>query len=156
MQSAERGFASRCRSKLLRSLDGSTRKGVAVVAGRCARPRVKMFALLIAILLLPLLSGHRAHAQGPSCDQEQSKQEIRRLTDGGTVISVDVFLPNVTVVVDDRAWQRAPLDRKKAIAHDVECATNGPNSTMIGSVYFRSGKTNKELATYSGDALTVE
>jgi hypothetical protein len=105
-------------------------------------------------LLLPMLSGHRARAQDPSCDQEQSKQEIRRLTDGGTIISVDVFSPNVTVVVDDRAWQRAPLDRKKAIAHDVDCATNGPNSRMIGSVYFRSGKTNKELATYSDNALT--
>ena len=156
MQSAERGFASQCRTKLLRSLDGSTRKRVAVAAARRARPRVKLLGLSIAILLLPLLCGHRAYAQDPTCEQEQSKQEIRRLTDGGTIVSVDVFLPNVTVVVDDHAWQRAALDRKKAIAHDVECATIGPDSRMIGSVYFRSGKTNKELATYSDRELTVE
>jgi hypothetical protein len=107
-------------------------------------------------LLLPMLFDDRACAQDPTCDQGQSKQEIRRLTDAGTIVSVDAFLPNVTVVVDDRAWQRTPLDRKKAIAHDVECSTIGPDSRMIGSVYFRSGKTNKELATYSDNALTVE
>jgi hypothetical protein len=96
-----------------------------------------------------------AQAQQLMCDQDQSLQEVRRLTDAHTIVSVDVFMPNVTVVVDDRAWQRADLATKKSIAQNVDCATGGPNNRMLHFVYFRSVRSNEQVAEYSRNELTL-
>ena len=139
-----------------RSRDGEISGEVGVATVRLASIGAKIPELLAPILLMLVLLVHAASAQDLACEQEHSKEEVRRLTDAGTIISVDVFVPNVTVVVDDRAWQRSPLDRKKTIAHDVDCATAGPNNKMLRSVNFRSSETNRELATYSDNELTVD
>ena len=114
-------------------------------------------ALTIFIpLLLVLISGPVARAQQLTCDQAQAAQEVRKLTDAHTILSVDVFLPDVTVVVEERAWQRSPLEQKKAMAQTVDCATAGPDNRMLRTVLFRSNKTNRELAEYSHNELTIE
>jgi hypothetical protein len=64
-------------------------------------------------------------------------------------------MPNVTVVVDDRAWQRTDLPTKKTIAQNVDCATGGANNHMLHSIYFRSAKSNVALADFSGNELTI-
>jgi len=113
-------------------------------------------ARTIFVPLLVVLSGYQARAQQLSCNQAQAAEEVRRLTDARTIVSVDVFLPDVTVVVEDRAWQRSPIEQKRAMAESINCATTGPNSRMLGTVLFRSSKTNKELAEYSHNQLTIE
>jgi hypothetical protein len=96
-----------------------------------------------------------ARAQDFKCDQDQSLQEVRRLTSAKTIVSVDVFMPNVTVVVEDRAWQRSDLETKKAMAQNVDCATGGPNNRMLHSVYFRSSKSNAQLGEFSRNELKL-
>jgi hypothetical protein len=106
-----------------------------------------------AIPLFLIASG--AQAQQLVCDQDQSLLEVRRLTDAHTIVSVDVFMPNVTVVVDERAWHRADVATKKSIAQTVDCATGGPNNRMLHSVYFRSGRSNEQVAEFSRNELTL-
>jgi hypothetical protein len=101
------------------------------------------------------MSSSFAAAQDFFCSQERSQDEVRRLTSKHLIISVDVFMPNVTVLVDDRAWQRLALAEKKEMAQHVDCATGGPNNHMVHSIYFRSDKSNSALADFSGNELTV-
>jgi hypothetical protein len=143
VQSATGAFASWCQSVMLRSLCLGVR-GNRSIAGA---------ALCLAI---SGLSFEAAAAQERRCDQQQSIQEVHKLTEDRTIISVDVFLPNVTVVVEDRAWQRSALEEKRAIAHDIDCATAGPNNQMLRAIYFRSNRTNKELAAFANNELTIE
>jgi hypothetical protein len=109
----------------------------------------------LATILVLLWCGF-ARADDFKCDQDQSRQEVARLTQARTVISVDVFMPDVTVVVDERAWQRAGVVQKKALAEHVECATAGPDSKMLGSVVFRSYRTNRQLGVFVRGELTLE
>ena len=102
-----------------------------------------------------LFSSSLAAAQDFRCNQDASLEEVRRLTAAHIIVSVDVFMPNVTVVVEDRAWQRSDLATKKAMAQNVDCATGGPNNHMLHSIYFRSSKSNQALADFSGNELTV-
>jgi hypothetical protein len=102
-----------------------------------------------------LISRGLVSAQDLACDQQQSIQEVHRLTSNGTIASVDVFLPNVTVVVDDRAWQRSDAATKTAIAQSVDCATGGPNNRMLHTIVFRSSKTNDELGEFAGNELKI-
>jgi hypothetical protein len=122
-----------------------------------ARPRFvgRGFAIRLAagVAVFSVASG--AHAQQFACDQDQSLQEVRRLTDAHTIVSVDVFMPNVTVVVDDHAWQRTDVATKKSIAQTVDCATGGPNNRMLHSVFFRSGRSNEQIAEFRGNELTL-
>ena len=111
---------------------------------------------LVSIGLGSIGSAVEARAQDFRCVQSQSAQEVQRLTAANAIISIDVFMPNVTVVVDDRAWNRRGLDEKKALAQNVDCATAGPNNTMLRTVLFRSNKTNRELAEFSHNQLTIE
>jgi hypothetical protein len=148
VQSAESGFASWCRFLLLRSLGVSVRRKVRIAAIAAG--------LALTAVISSIFSTELAGAQELSCDQSQSVQEVRKLTDARTIVSVDVFLPNVTVVVEDRAWQRTSTDEKKTIAHNIDCATAGPNNKMLRAIYFRSNKTNKELAQFSQNELTIE
>jgi len=105
--------------------------------------------------VLLLVSGTVALAEDFRCDQDQSLQEVRRLIAAKTIVSVDVFLPNVTVVVEDRAWQRSDVPTKKAMAQNVDCATGGANNRMLHSVFFRSGKSNAQLGEFSGNELKL-
>jgi hypothetical protein len=107
-------------------------------------------------MVLVLIAGGTAGAQEFRCIQDQSLEEVRRLTVAHTIISVDVFMPNVTVVVDDHAWQRSDLPAKKSMAQNIDCATGGPNNRMLHSVYFRSGKTNVQLGEFNGNELKVQ
>jgi hypothetical protein len=104
---------------------------------------------------LLLMSGTVALAQDFRCDQDQSIEEVRKLTAAKTIVSVDVFLPNVTVVVDERAWQRSDVPTKKAMAQNVDCATGGANNRMLHSIFFRSGKSNAQLGEFSGNELKL-
>jgi len=104
---------------------------------------------------LVLISFNLASAQGLICDQDRSMQEVRKLTSNHVIVSVDVFMPNVTVVVDDRFWQRSDMAEKKAMAETVDCATGGPNNHMVHSIYFRGSKSNVALADFSGNQLTI-
>jgi hypothetical protein len=104
---------------------------------------------------LVLISSDLANAQGLICDQDRSMQEVRRLTSNHVIVSIDVFMPNVTVVVDDRFWQRSDMAEKKAMAETVDCATGGPNNHMVHSIYFRGSKSNVALADFSGNELTI-
>lgn len=102
-----------------------------------------------------LISRGLVSAQDLACNQQQSTQEVHRLTSNGTIVSVDVFLPNVTVVIDDRAWQRSDVATKTAIAQSVDCATGGPNNRMLHTIVFRSNKSNDELGEFAGNELKV-
>jgi hypothetical protein len=102
-----------------------------------------------------LMSCGLVSAQDLACDQQQSIQEVHRLTSNGTIVSVDVFLPEVTVVVDDRSWQRSDTAAKTSIAQSVDCATGGPNNKMLHTVIFRSNKTNDELGEFEGNELKI-
>jgi hypothetical protein len=143
VRSATGAFAFWCQPGLLRSLALGVRSKTSIAAA----------ALCVTI---SGLSAEAATAQELQCDQQQSIQEVHKLTEDRTIVSVDVFMPNVTVVVEDRAWQRSPLEEKKAIAHEIDCATAGPNNRMLRAIYFRSNKTNKELAAFSNNELTIE
>ncbi|MBO0755046.1 MAG: hypothetical protein J2P54_04245 [Bradyrhizobiaceae bacterium] len=61
----------------------------------------------------------------------------------------------MTVVIDDRAWQRSDMEGKTAIAQSIDCATGGPNNRMLHTIVFRSSKTNDELGEFSGNELKV-
>jgi hypothetical protein len=87
------------------------------------------------------------------CERERSRQEVQRLTAAGTIISVDVFAPNVTVVVKERAWKRIDPAARKSMAHDVDCAAFGPDNKMLRSVFFRSDRSNEQLGEYSQSQL---
>jgi hypothetical protein len=102
-----------------------------------------------------LMSRGLVSAQDLACDQQQSVQEVHRLTSNGTIVSVDVFLPNVTVVVDDRAWQRSDTAAKTSIAQSIDCATGGPNNRMLHTIVFRSNKSNDELGEFEGNELKI-
>ena len=112
-----------------------------------------MKALLGTFLLF--LSGAVAPAQDYECDQEQSRLEIQRLTDAGTIVSVDRFPPYVTVVVEERAWSRSSFEAKKVIAQHVDCAIAGAGSTMLRTVIFRSNRDTRVLGTYSRNELKI-
>jgi hypothetical protein len=83
------------------------------------------------------------------CERERSRQEVQRLTDTGTIISIDVFAPNVTVVVAERAWKHIDPATRNSMARDIDCATFGPDSRMLRSVFFRSNRSNEQLGEYS-------
>lgn len=102
-----------------------------------------------------LISRGLVSAQDLACDQQQSQREVQRLTSNGTIVSVDIFLPNVTVVVDDRAWQRSDVATKTSIAQSIDCATGGPNNKMLHTIVFRSNKTNDELGEFAGNGLKI-
>jgi hypothetical protein len=106
--------------------------------------------------MLVLLCAGAAYADDVQCDQERSRQEVARLTQARTIISVDVFMPNVTVVVEERAWQRADMAQKRALAGNVDCATAGPDNKMLRSVAFRSNRSNKQLGVFARGELTVQ
>src|SRR5215468_7710642 len=131
MQSAgARGFAPRWRSTPPRR---SERR-----SPRTFGDPTMIMALVLAFVTL---SCGLARAQDYfRCDQEQSIQEVRRLTAAKVIISVDVFMPNVTVVVDDRSWQRSDLAYKRNVAQNVDCATGGPNNHMLHTISFRSNR----------------
>jgi len=65
---------------------------------------------------LLLLSGSISAAQDFKCEQDKSRAEVQRLTQAGTIVSVDQFPPFITVVVNDRPWGRLELEAKKAMA----------------------------------------
>jgi hypothetical protein len=109
----------------------------------------------VATAVLLLMSSGLASAQGLYCDPEQSAQEVRKLTSNHVIVSVDVFAPNVTVVVDDRSWQRSDTSTKRAMAQTIDCATGGPNNHTLHSIYFRGSKSNEALADFSGNELTI-
>jgi hypothetical protein len=113
-----------------------------------------MKLVFVASALL-MASSSFAAAQEFFCNQERSQDEVRRLTDKHVIVSVDVFIPNVTVVVDERAWQRLELTEKKAMAQNVDCATGGSNNHMVHYIYFRGNRNNGALADFSGNELTV-
>lgn len=108
---------------------------------------------LVAVFIS--FAGGIAAAQDAPCNQDLSKQEVQRLTGAGQIKSIDVFMPNVTVVVDERAWKRSDLAAKTAIAQNIDCATVGPRSKMLRSIYFRSSRDNKQLGEYSRQQLRV-
>jgi hypothetical protein len=145
MQSADkRRFASEIATRIV------------AIAVQRPRPKIGDPAMKLGLALaFVLFSSGLAAAQDLRCNQEQALEEVRRLTSTHVIISVDVFMPNVTVVVDDRAWQRTDVAAKKAMAQNVDCATGGPNNHMLHSIYFRSAKSNAALADFSGNELTV-
>ena len=145
MQSADkRRFAARIATDM-----------VAIATQPCG-PKTGGPAMKLGLAIaLVLFSTRLAAGQDLRCNQEQSLDEVRRLTSAHVIISVDVFMPNVTVVVDDRAWQRTDLPTKKTIAQNVDCATGGANNHMLHSIYFRSAKSNAALADFSGNELTI-
>jgi hypothetical protein len=103
---------------------------------------------------IALLAGGSAAAQGFDCDQERSRQEVQRLTQSGIVVSVDPFVPDVTVVVEERAWKRADAAARKSIAQHIDCAVLGPKSSMLSSIFFRSNRSNRPLGEFSRGELT--
>ena len=102
-----------------------------------------------------LLSTAVAAAREDECDQEQSRQEIQRLTDTGAILSIDRFPPYVTVVVDERRWALSNFGMKTAMAHHVDCAVAGPSNTMLRTVIFRSATGNQVLGEYSRSELKL-
>lgn len=110
-----------------------------------------MKAQLTTVLFL--LSASVAGAEEFKCDQERSRQEIRRLTDAGTIISIDVFAPNVTAVVSQRAWKRSDPTARQSIGRDIDCATFGADNKMLRSVIFRSNRSHEQLGEYSWNQL---
>ena len=112
-----------------------------------------MFAPFGIIVLL--LSTAVAAAPVGVCDQEQSRQEIQKLTDAGAILSIDRFPPYVTVVVDERRWALSNFDMKRAMAQDVDCAVAGPNNNMLRTVMFRSNRDNQVLGEYSRSELKL-
>jgi hypothetical protein len=109
----------------------------------------------LAVVIL-LFSVGTAAAQGASCNQAQSKQEVQRYIDAGTIISVSQFLPYITVTVDERSWSRLSAETKKALGQQVDCATVGPDNKMLRTVVFRANKTNQVLGKYTGGQFTPE
>ena len=105
--------------------------------------------------LLVLLSVVPAASEDFTCNQEQSRQEVERLSTNGLIASIAQFPPLVTVVVDERTWRREGIDRKKLMAQTVACAIGGPKDTMLRTIIFRA-KNNKQLGTFSHNELTVE
>jgi hypothetical protein len=105
-------------------------------------------------LLLLLLSTADASAQTSGCNQQQSQQEVDRLTASRTIISIDQFPPSVTLVVDPRRWSRLSLDDKAVLARNVECAIAGPGDTMLRTVIVRSPDA-QELGRYANNKLTI-
>ncbi len=101
--------------------------------------------------LFVLFAGTFAHAQG--CDRDLSRQEVQRLTTAGTIVSVDQFPPNVTIVVDERRWGRADPEAKRAIARHVDCAVTGATDNMLRRVVIRSRGENQMIGTYSASEL---
>ena len=102
-----------------------------------------------------VFSGAVAPAQDYQCDQEQARLEIQRLTDAGTIVSVDRFPPYVTVVVEERGWSRSSFEAKKVIAQQVDCAIAGVGSTMLRTVIFRSNRDTRVLGAYSRNELKI-
>jgi hypothetical protein len=108
---------------------------------------------VLAGLILPLLAILSAAAQDAQCDQERSRQEVQRLTASGAIVSVSPFLPDVTVVVDERRWNRASAEERKAMAHHVDCAVAGPPNAMLRRIVIRSSGGNQVIASYSSTEL---
>jgi hypothetical protein len=101
-----------------------------------------------------LLSAASAWAQGSACNQQQSRQEVDRLTASGTIVSIDQFPPSVTVVVEPRRWGRLSLDDKTQLARNVDCAVAGPNDAMLRTVIVRALDA-QELGRYANNQLTI-
>jgi len=96
-----------------------------------------------------------AAAQEGKCDQEQSRQEIEKLTAAGAILSIDRFPPYVTVVVDERRWALGNFDTKRAMAQHVDCAAAGPSNNMLRTVFFRSNRDNQVIGEYSQSELKL-
>ena len=107
------------------------------------------------IIGLILSSTAVAAAQAGECNQEQSQQEIQKLTDAGLILSIDRFPPYATVVVDERRWTLSNFDTKKAMAQHVDCAVAGPSNNMLRTVIFRSNRDNQVLGDYSSSELKL-
>jgi hypothetical protein len=107
------------------------------------------------IVVVFLSSTAVAAAQEVKCDQEQSQQEIQKLTDAGAILSIDRFPPYVTVVVDERRWALSNFDTKRAMAQHVDCAAAGPSNNMLRTVIFRSNRDNQVLGEYSRSELKL-
>jgi len=106
-------------------------------------------------IIVLLLSAEVASAQQSGCDQAQSRQEIQRLTDNGTILSIDRFPPYVTLVVDERRWTNSNIDAKRAMAQHADCSMAGPGDTMLRTVIVRSNRSNQILAEYSRGELKL-
>jgi len=110
-------------------------------------------------LLIWCLSAQIATAQPsePStCDQQQSREQVQRLTDATTIVSIDQFPPYITVVVTERAWKKMNLDAKQALAFHVDCSIAGPDNPAFRVISIRSKTDNRQLAVYSQNHLTLE
>jgi hypothetical protein len=108
---------------------------------------------LLAGLIFLLLAIISAAAQDANCDQERSRAEVQRLTSSGAIMSISPFLPDVTVVVDERRWNRASAEERKAMARQVDCAVAGPPNGMLRRIVFRSSGGNQVIASYSSTEL---
>jgi len=106
-------------------------------------------------LAVLVLSTGVAAAQNYSCDQQQARTELKRLTDDAAILSTDEFMPSITVVVADRAWKRLDIDGKKALAQTVRCALAGSDTGMQWTILIRSRSADL-LAVFADDALTIK
>jgi hypothetical protein len=108
----------------------------------------------LGLALVLLLSATAASAQSSDCNQQQSRQEVDRLTAAGTIVSIDQFLPSITAVVQLRQWAHLSLDDKTRLARNVDCAIAGANNTMLRTVIVRAPDT-QELGRYADNQLTI-
>jgi hypothetical protein len=106
-------------------------------------------------IIVLLFSAAVASAQQGECDQAQSRQEIQKLTDSGTILSIDRFPPYVTVVVDERRWTLSNVEAKRAMAQHADCSMAGPGDTMLRTVIVRSNRSNQVLAEFSRGELRL-
>jgi hypothetical protein len=107
-------------------------------------------------LLTWCLTVQMATAQPATCDQEQSRSEVARLTDAKTIVSIDQFPPYVTVVVTERVWKKMDADAKQALAFHVDCSIAGPDNSTPREVSIRSDADNRQLGVYAQSHLTLE
>jgi len=106
--------------------------------------------------LIWCLSAQMSAAQPATCNQEQSQNQVQRLTGAMTIISIDQFPPYITVVVTERSWNKMDLDAKQALAFHVDCSIAGPDNPAFRVISIRSKTDNRQLAVYSQNHLTVE
>jgi hypothetical protein len=109
----------------------------------------------LAGIVLLLLSYASATAQ-ERCNQDRARQDMQRLTDNGTIVSVGQFAPYVTVVVDEKRWRRIDNDTRRTMAQTIDCATVGANTQMLRIVTFRSAADNQPLGSFSGPDLKAK
>jgi len=107
-------------------------------------------------LVIWCLTAQMSAAQPATCNQEQSRDQVERLTNAMTIVSIDQFPPYITVVVTERAWNKMDLDAKQALAFSVDCSIAGPDNQAFREVSIRSKTDNRQLAVYSEHHLTVE